>query len=185
VSLDDVKRAIAQKTKTEVDAVLHNGNSEAERIISEAQASIHAKQSAHQAQTQNLLQAMERKEHASMQFARKTILLEEKRKAIDAVFTELSAKLDAMPAPQRADILRSLAQKARDTVQVKRCLCNKKDVAVLSKEFPEAAIIVDDSIRGGFIVANDEGTVRVDFTYYTLIEAVRERNIATLTEKLF
>ncbi len=185
MSLEDVKRAVQDKTKAEVEAVLQQGRVESQRITQEAQEQIQRKREAHEEQTKRTLEALERKEQASAQFIRKTILLEEKRKAVDDVFVQLQSMLANMPAADRAQLHKTLASKANNAIDVKKCRCNSKDVAVLSKEFPQASVIADPQVSGGFTAEDASGSVRIDYTFETILDTVRERTIADLTEQLF
>jgi vacuolar-type H+-ATPase subunit E/Vma4 len=185
VGLEDVKHAILEKTRAEVAAIIESGDAEAKRILQEAQQQVDHKRKEHEQETERIVDSLERQEHARAQFVRKGILLEEKRKALDTVFASAKDQLTNMNATQRANMLKTLAQKARDSIAVQKCLCNSKDVATLKKEFPEATVEANDTIIGGFKAQDKNGVVSVDYTYESIMEAVRERYAAELAEKLF
>jgi vacuolar-type H+-ATPase subunit E/Vma4 len=185
VGLHEVKTAIREKTKLEVAGQLQKAQAEAERIISEAKEQIKLKRAENTAKTQELLEALERKEHAAAQFARKSILLEEKRKAIDAVFTSVQQTLVTQDSATRSKLLAQLAEKASKAITVASVRCNSKDTAALKKIFSGATVTADESIAGGFTADDASGTVRVDYTYESLLAAVREQHMAELTRILF
>jgi vacuolar-type H+-ATPase subunit E/Vma4 len=185
VGLTDVKQAIAEKTKREVDAVLAAAAAEAQRITKDAQEQIRVKQTLHKTKQQERLEALERKEHAAAQFIRKSTLLEEKRKAMNAVVERTLESLNTMKADERNKLLATLAKSAQETITIKQVRCNKKDVAALGKLLPAATITADEQVLGGFLADDASGTVRVDYTYHTLMDAVRDASMAELTETLF
>lgn len=185
MGLEDVKRSIQEKTRSEVEAILHSGRTEAQRILSDAQAQVQAKRDEHQRQTNRMIDALQRKEQAQVQFTKKSILLEEKRKAVDAVFAQLQTLIAQLSPTQRAELLRTLSKKASQAIVVAQYTCNTKDAAVLAKEFSGAKAVINDQLLGGFRAEDASGTVTVDYSFETLIEALRDKHIASLTETLF
>ena len=186
MSLADVKRAVTEKTQSEVDALLSAGKAEADRILAEARAHIDAAKQAHDLQTQELLGALERKEHAAASFAQKTLLLEEKRKAIDAVFTRTRERLAKQSGQARADLFgRVVAAVTNTQTQVATVKVNPQDAPAAQKAFPEATVQPDDSMAGGLIADDVTGSIRLDYSYDTILQIVGEQSLAELTEKLF
>lgn len=185
MGLDDVKKAIEEKTRAEVAAKHHAAQVEAEAIINEAKERIKRTQAEHSAKTKELIEALERKEHASAQFARKTTLLDEKRKGIDAVYAETLESLRKLPNDERNRLLSALAAAVNSSISVRTVHCNGKDVAALGKLFKDASVIADDSISGGFIADDESGAVRIDNTYETLLQLVREERMGEITRILF
>ncbi len=128
---------------------------------------------------------MERKEHAASAFVEKSMLLEAKRNVIESVFARTKDLLASLPNPDRAAIHTTLARKAQESLAIASVRCNPKDKSTLAKIFPQARIETVESISGGFLADDATGTVRVDFTFETIMESVRERMLAELSERLF
>lgn len=186
MGLADVKRAIEEKTKAEVDAVLAASRAESERILADAKEQIAQTRQAHDEETKQLLAAMERREHAASVFERKTTALEAKRAAIDGVLARVREQLDAMGTPQREQILGELITKAQASqTAIASVMCNTKDQNSLRKAFPQATVTVDDAILGGFLADDDTGSVRLDYTYDTILAALSDSVLAEITERLF
>jgi vacuolar-type H+-ATPase subunit E/Vma4 len=185
MGLPDVKAAIQEKTKSEIAVRLEEAKTQAEKIISEAQEQVKLKQQMHKEKTQELLDAMERRETAAANFTRKSILLAEKRKAIEEVFQNVATAVQTMSKAERNKMLMQLAQKASDAIDVTTVHANNTDIQTLTKAFPKAKIVADDKISGGFIADDQTGTVRIDYTIDTLLSAVREQHMAELTKLLF
>jgi V/A-type H+/Na+-transporting ATPase subunit E len=185
MGLDDVKKAIEEKTKAEVTAKQQAAQAESSRIINEAKEQIKQKQTEHSVKTKELIEALERKEHAAAQFARKTVVLDEKRKGIDAVYNETLDAVRKLPADERNKLLSALAGGAANAITIGTVRCNSKDVQAIGKLFKEAKVVADDNINGGFIADDQDGTVRIDYTYETLLEQVREERMGEITQILF
>ena len=184
MGLSEVKAAINEKTQSEVEDLLETGKSEAQKIISEAQEQINKKKREHSAKTEEILATLARKELATAHFARKAILLEQKRKAIDAVCEAVRQRLSAMPMQERQALLKELSASASSQLRVQRVQCNAMDTEELGKLFPGASVAAAD-ISGGFIAENAEHTMRLDFTYETMLSTVKERHLAELNQLLF
>ncbi len=188
MALADVKRTIEEKNKNEVEAVLQSARAEAERIIGDAKEQVSKASEAHHEQTKVLLANMERREQAAAAFARKTTILEEKRKAIDAVFEKAKQRLASANSSERASLLNLIIERANTAANgstISALRAHSSDVAALKKAFPNAIVTADDSILGGFLADDSSGTIRLDYTYETILEAVAEACLESLTERLF
>jgi vacuolar-type H+-ATPase subunit E/Vma4 len=150
-----------------------------------AQEQIAERRAAYEQQTQRLLAAMERKEQAAATTARKTMLLDEKRRAIDAVFTRARERLIAMPAEERAALHRQLAAAARGATTLARVKCNPADRDTIVATIPDIIVEGDEHIIGGLIGEDTSTAVRLDYTYDTMLDSVRERALADLSRILF
>lgn len=184
MGLSEVKAAIKEKTDAEVTSILDAAKQEAQTIIVDAQKQIGQKKVEHSAKTRELITALERKELAAANFVRKSILLDQKRKSIDAACDVVREQLTAMATAERQKLLADLAQDAQKHLSVQHLRCNTKDIQVLSKLFPSATLIASDS-SGGFIAENTEHTMSLDYTYETLLAATLEQHLAELNKVLF
>jgi vacuolar-type H+-ATPase subunit E/Vma4 len=182
MGLSEVKTAVKEKTQAEAAAIVESGHAEAQRIISEAQRQILQKRAAHSAKTTEILETMERKEMAAASFAAKAIILDQKRKALDKILNAVKERLIDLSEEQRTNLLRDIATSSQVRIQSQKIRCNSRDTGIISAIFPSASVAADDSISGGFVAENSEGTARIDCTYDTLLEAVREKHLAELTK---
>ena len=185
MSLQNVKRSIQEKSDAEIEAVRQAAQAEASRILAEAAERIAKTKQEHLEQTRRLLDALERKERAMATFAGKSILLDEKRRIIESVLARARTLLDDQPATERNALLQTLAAKAREAMTVAHVHCHPKDVPALTKEFADARVEATEQIDGGFIADDQTGTVRIDYTYDTLLDLLQERVLAELTARLF
>lgn len=185
MGLHEVKSAIQEKAKAEIAAAREVSKQEADRIIAEAESRVSDRKQKHSEETTRMIETLERKEQASMGFKRKSRLLEEKRRQIDAVFTEVNHALSEQNASERTSILHNLAIKAKAEADITLIHCASRDVSALSKEFPDAKITANKSISGGFLADDSTGTVRLDYTYETILTQVREEHTNELYEQLF
>lgn len=185
MGLGEVKHAITEKTRLEVQSILDAGKQEADKIVAEAQKQIDEKRAASAAKTTEMVTTLERKELGAAHFAKKSILLEEKRKAIDAVIARVRERLENIDENHRRSIIADLASQASKTMTIHAIICNTRDADTLRSLFPQASITIDEHITGGFFADNPENTIRVDFTFESMLATVRERNIAELIRTLF
>ena len=69
---------------------------------------------------------------------------------------------------------------AKNDIEVAKIYCNKKDLKVLKDFKAEAA-----DITGGLIAENKEGTVRVDYSFDTMLQNIKENELQSINKVLF
>ena len=108
------------------------------------------------------------------------MFLEEKKKAIETVFEKVRENLVSLKAPKRKEHIKRLVEKAKKEIDVKYVYCNKTD------KKPMGAIKTQEAeILGGIIAENKKKDVRVDYSYETLLEDIKEKYLQDLGNKLF
>ena len=119
---------------------------------------------------QKLVKEAEAKSAASQ------ILLEQKQLIIDEVFKAAEAALKK----KSAEYMPNLVRKAEGLMEVDKVRCNPQD-----KKFAGKKSAPDDSIAGGIIAENKDGSVSLDLTYASLLKTIRQKNILEISQALF
>ena len=73
-----------------------------------------------------------------------------------------------------------LLEKAKNDIEVEKIYCNKKDLKLL-KEFNAEAM----DMTGGLIAENKDGTVRVDYSFDTMLQTIKENELQSINKVLF
>ena len=71
-------------------------------------------------------------------------------------------------------------EKAKDDIGGENLYCNKND-AKFMKDFNAEAI----DIMGGLIAENKDGTVRVDYSFDTMLQNIKENELQSINKVLF
>lgn len=180
MGLEKVKEEILDKANKTAEKIKRSANKEAEDIKKRSEEEISELKSGLKKELKKIENTIKKKELASSELEIKKMLLQEKKNAIEKVFSEAEKKLEGLDSKKREIHIIKLLSKVKDEVDVKYIFCNKKD-----KEFVKGYKIEDSDILGGIIAENEERNVRVDYSYDTLLEGMKEKHLQDLGKILF
>ena len=180
MSLESVKDEILNTAKSQANAMLAEARKEANRITTEAEKKIEEMKAKGEAEIKRILDTIKRQEMSSAELESKKMLLEAKKQVIDAVFGEAKKKIANIPDKKREELVKKLLEKAKKDIDAAYVYCNSKDSKFL-KGFNAQHI----DIIGGLIAENKERTIRVDYSFETLLQDIRENELQSISKVLF
>lgn len=85
-----------------------------------------------------------------------------------------------MSGKKREAYINNLLEKAKNDIEVAKVYCNKNDASMVKGFKAESAGII-----GGIIAENNDGTVRVDYSFDALLQAIKENELQNINQILF
>ncbi|MCX8146925.1 MAG: V-type ATP synthase subunit E family protein [Candidatus Woesearchaeota archaeon] len=183
MGLEEVKREIIEKAEKEARGIIEEGRKESNAIIEEINQKISEYRKEAENEAEKIIETMERREIAGVEFDVKKMMLDKKKEVIDSVFSYVKKKLIEMPEKQRERYIRSLVEKAKSEIKVKCIYGNKQDKKIIEK-IP-AVKYKEADICGGIIAENEDGTIRIDYSYDEILEQIQKENLRQIAEMLF
>jgi len=184
MTLENVIKEINNVAEEKSNTIINEGKTEAQKILSQTNEKIQKSREKTIQKTSEIVSSIERTEIASLKLLMKKQSLNSKKEVIDSVFAEAKKELQKLSEKEKEKILKKLLHKAKHEVEGKYFYCNSKDktlVAKISGLKPKGTI---DCI-GGFVLENEDGTIRSDQTFDLILEKVKERNISEISSKVF
>ena len=180
MGLETVKDEILSSAKEQANSLIAEARKEANRITREAEKKIEEMKEKSEAETKKIVDTIKRQELASAELENKKMLLEAKKQVIESVFAESRKKLENLDDKKRESIIKKLLEKAKIEIEVANIYCNKKDSKFL-KDFNVETI----GISGGLISENKEKTIRVDYSFETILQSIKENELQDISKILF
>ena len=180
MGLETVKDEILSSAKEQANSLIAEARKEANRIIREVEKKIDGIKEKSEAETKKIADTTKRQELASAELENKKMLLEAKKQVIESVFTESRKKHESLDDKKRESINKKLLEKAKNEIEVTNIYCNKKDSKFL-KGFNVETI----EINGGLIAENKEKTIRVDYSFETILQSIKENELQNISKILF
>lgn len=180
MGLDKVKEEVLIKSKEKANQIINEGKLEAEKLIKEAEGNVAEFKKKVDAEAKKSAEDVKKKELASSELEIKKLFLQEKKNAINKVFKEAEKRIKGLSHDERAEHVKKLLDKANKEINVKFVYCNKKD-SKLVEDFE----VEESDILGGIIAESDDRAVRVDYSYETILESIKEQNLQDLGNILF
>src|SRR3989338_8355155 len=180
MGLEAVKGEILANARKREEALLAEAEKEAGNIIKEAQNRIAEFKEKAEAETKKLIETMKRQETASAELESKKLSLEAKKESVEKVFEEARKIIDALSDRKREEHMSKLLDKAKNDIEVTKVYCNKKEAKLVKGLKAEPAGII-----GGLIAENADGTVRVDYSFDTILQDIKENELQKISKILF
>ena len=169
MALDQVVADVRRDGEARAQAILAQARKEADGILAAARADAKALEAARLAQAdREAAQATAQAGSRAESDARKAVLAAE-ASLRQRLRKQVLADLAALPAKTREAHLAALLKTAQDAVPAGKVRGAESDAAFLAKAKPYTPA-GSLPIAGGLVVESQDGTVRVDLSYETLLE---------------
>ncbi len=183
MGLEKVKQEILEKAKREADAVIDAANAEAKAIMKAAEKQMQDYGKMVAEDEGKTAELVERREVASAELELQKQMLTAKNELIGSVFAQVREKLKTKSEKAREADAKSLLKVASQEMGVAVVQCSGRDMKFL--EGDRLKIARNDAMLGGIIAESQDGKLRVDYSYDTLLEQVRAKVLSDVAKKLF
>ena len=180
MGLEAVKEEVIRNAKNQEQSLIAEARSESGKIAKGTEKKIEQLKEESSIETKKMVDVMKKQELASAELENKKMLLEAKKEIIEKVFIEVLKRLDDLDFKKRETYMNNLLEKAKNDIEVANIYCNKKDIKLL-KDFKAEAI----GIVGGLIAENKDKTIRVDYSFNTMLQSIKENELQSINKILF
>ena len=180
MGLEAVKEEILNSAKEKANSLIAEARKEANRIMKEAEKKIEGIREKSEAETKRAIDTIKRQELASAELENKKMLLEAKKQVIENVFIEISKKLESIDYKKTETYIKKLIEKIKNDIEPANFYSNKKDI-----KFLKGLNVEPVNILGGLIAENKDRTVRVDYSFETILQDIKEKELQNINKILF
>ena len=180
MGLTDLKDAIEKSAASDATAILEEGKQEASQILQLAKKRVlEDSQNREQAQ-KDRAEKIKSRLITQAKFEAKKKILESKREILQNVLVLAKSELKNLPASKKQQLITMLLNKARSHMETARVYVNESDLKLVQGHSALAAPII-----GGVIAENKDGTVRIDYSFDSILEQVFQQSMPEVAEILF
>lgn len=180
MGLEAVKEEIIRNAKEQSSSLIAEARKEAGRIMKEAENKIEEMKEKSDAQTKRLIDAIKRQELASAELENKKVLLDAKKQIIESVFMEAKKRLETLDDKKRGACIKKLIEKTKNDIEIAYAYCSEKDAKFLKGIDAKAIDII-----GGLLAENKDETIRIDYSFETLLQSIKENELQAINRLLF
>lgn len=191
MALDAVVGEIKTKGEKEAAAIIAEGKTEAERILSEAEDKVAAiKTSAEVDAVKQAAQIVNREEAAANLAVKRQILNAEKA-LLDEVYSTTVKAITGLPDDFHKKAVRELCKAAAKELGEGVFYCNERDKTAVESAISELKTLAGFSlagtknISGGVIAESKDGQLQLDYSYDAYLSEVWETGLRGASETLF
>src|SRR3989338_11383786 len=180
MGLESVKEEVIRNAKEQASSMLAEARKEAGRIMKEAEAKAEEMKAKSEAETKKLTDTIKRQELASSELDSRKLVLDARKQAVDNVAAEARKRLEALDDRSREAYVKKLLDRSKKELDVAYIYCSTKDL-----KFVKGTETIITEMLGGIIAENGEKTIRVNYSFETLLESVKETELQNISKILF
>jgi len=180
MGLEEVKEEVIRNAKEQENSFVAEARKEASRIARDAEKKIEEMKEKSDAELKKIFASIKRQELASAELESKKMVLEAKKQVIEKVFSEARKMLETLDEKKREAYMKSLLEKIKKELDASYFYCSKKDIKFLRGLDADAV-----DITGGLMAENKAKTVRVDYSFETLLQGIKESELQSISKILF
>ncbi|PIN79916.1 hypothetical protein COV16_01730 [Candidatus Woesearchaeota archaeon CG10_big_fil_rev_8_21_14_0_10_34_8] len=182
MGLEQVKQEIIDNAEAQSKKLIDNAKAEAKKELESAHAVIDHFEEDVNLSLEKELAALERKYDASMKMHAKKEIFQKKKEVLAELFEDAEQNLSKLTTSEKSKLLAKLFQRAKKQCTLGRIYCAKQDVAIV-KSFCKNVHVTN--MIGGLIMESKDGTIRIDYSFDSLLGMLKERKLQEVAEILF
>jgi len=180
MGLEKVRDEILNNATSEADKIKNKADNDVNKISEDAIQSIQEYKERSLKEAKNIIESKKIREKATFSLELKKLNLDAKKDLIEKVFNEVNKRVIELNHDQRKDLIKKLQDKAKKEIDVKTVFCNEKDTKLI-----EGFEVEEENILGGIIAENQEGSVRVNYSFDSILQNLREKYMQEISKILF
>jgi V/A-type H+-transporting ATPase subunit E len=184
MALDKVVDNILGSARQDADKRIQDAEAERSRILLEADQKIDKMQKAQEKELQDALVRMERQEMSSAELEAKKIVLNTRKEILTRTFDEMLHELSAMDPREKSAIYKKILAEGKRVIHHPKVFIPRGEADLLSG-LRGCASLTETEMEPGLILESEDGTVRVDFRFRTILESIWEKELKNVSNILF
>ena len=182
MGLEIVVKDMQEGASAEVSRIKAEGDAKASEIPNEAKEVQKKTLGDSLAKAEEDLQNLHQQVISSANLEVKRITLNKRKDLLDKVYVQTVEKIKSMPASKKEELLKTILSKYEASGAR---VYSSKDSEDIVKKLTSLSYAGNIGSIGGVILENEDGTVRLDFTYDSILKNVYERSLKQISDILY
>ena len=179
MALANVTQEIIRSADERVAAIKAEADAEIAKINADADAKIAETKEKEDKRLKEAVERLNRQELSSAELESKKIVLAKKKELLTEAFESTLADLENAPSDVKLAQYKAMVEAAKKIIDNPKALMSEKD------DFSAADLGVSSVEKDGLILQSEDGDVEVDLQYSTILQAIWDREIKSVSDILF
>jgi V/A-type H+/Na+-transporting ATPase subunit E len=180
MGLEAVKNEIIEQARKKGSSLIAEAKQESEKTISESKVKASEQEKKIKNQTDLTLKNLEKQDKATIDLEENKSVMEAKKDITYIVIETVMDKINSFDDSKKDKLIKKLLLRAKKDIRIGTIYCNKKDMKLL-KDYE----VKENKMIGGFIAETDDETVRVDYSFDSLLRSVIDKEVQEINKILF
>lgn len=170
MGLENIEKSIVEITNKKASQMIDEAMRKASEIKEETENKIKEEDITSKNETEKLIEQLKQSFEALAKFEIKRTELSTKKEIIEKIFEKTVLKIETLDDKTLEKLTKKLLNDAKNEIDVKIVYCNEETKKWVPKEFK----VKTEEMLGGIMAENNDGTIRVDNRFETILEEVRK-----------
>jgi V/A-type H+-transporting ATPase subunit E len=184
MAMEEVAQNILDKARNEADQRIHAAELEREKTLQEADLKIENMAKAVEKELQDNLTRMRRQEISSAELEAKKIVLNTRKDILNRTFEETLSELSKMKPQDKAALYKKILADGKKVIHRPKVFCPEGEADLLAG-LRGCDSLTEIEMGPGLILENEDGSVRLDYRFKTILESIWNREMKTISNMLF
>jgi V/A-type H+-transporting ATPase subunit E len=184
MALDKVVDNILGSARQEADKRVQDAEVERARILQEVDQKIDKMQKAKEKELQDALVRMRRQEMSSAELEAKKTVLNTRKEILNRTFDEMLKEISSMEHKEKSAIYKRILADGKKIIHHPKVLCPKGEADLLTG-LRGCASLTEVEMDSGLILESEDGTVRLDYRFRTILASIWEKELKNVSNILF
>jgi V/A-type H+-transporting ATPase subunit E len=184
MAMEEVAKDILDKASKEADLRIQAAENERAKILQEADLKIENMRKAEEKELQDNLARMRRQEVSSAELEAKKIVLNKRKEILNKTFEETLSELTNMSPHDKSALYKKILTDEKKTIHRPKVFCPKGEADLLAG-LRGCECLTEMDMSPGLILENEDGSVRLDYRFKTILETIWDRELKTVSNMLF
>ncbi len=182
MGLETVIKDIMDAAQAEVSRINAEADAEVSRILEEANDKAKKIKGDRLAQAEDDIKRLRQQETSSANLEVKRAMLNARKEVLDKVYENTVESIVSMPPAKKEELLKAIIeQNESDGTKI----YSNKDSEEFVRNSTSLEYAGNIDCIGGVIIENEDGTVRLDYTYNIILKNVNEQSLKQTSDILF
>jgi V/A-type H+-transporting ATPase subunit E len=184
MALDKVANDILDNARKEADQRIQEAEKERAKILQEADQRIDKMRRSEEKELQDGLMRMRRQELSSAELEAKKIVLNKRKDILNRTFEEMLKELSAMDPKEKSHLYKKILADGKKTIHKPKVFIPKGEADLLAG-LRGCESLTEIDMGSGLILENEDGSIRLDYRFKTILESIWDRDMKSISNMLF
>jgi len=184
MALEKVVGNILETANTEAAARIATAEKERAAILQKADETIANKKKAQDKELEIALKRLRQQEISSAELEAKRIVLNAKKEILDRTFKETLKDLESMSEAEKVRVYEKILTNAKKSISKPKVMCPKGESRLVHKD-GDITSVTETDMSAGLVLESQDGTIRLDYRFNTMLAAVWEKELKNVSNVLF
>ena len=180
MGLEQLKQEILKKAEEKAEQIIKEAKEQEKAAVKQAEKRVGEYSKSSEEEIAKLSDMIEKRAKAASELESRKMLLSAKGDITQEVFLRVSKEIAHFDSRKREVHIQKLIERARGRMEIGRIYCNRKDM-----KFVKGFEAAEAEIKGGIIAESKDRSVRIDESYDSILEGIRDRNLQEISKIIF